>query len=190
MMSKDYGNKVIKVGLDLDGVLAEHPLGGVFFYIRQAKEKILKKVKEKKYYYPGTRLERTSWVLINSIRRPNRKGMTVLKSLVDEGKIEAYVITSRFKFLEQMTFRWLKFFKIFDKLKAVYVNSDDKFPNEFKAKTINDLGIEIYIDDDYEAIDFLSKSTKARLFWLSKAPFNPKNGFTKISSLQEALENI
>lgn len=182
--------QIIRVGLDLDGVIAEHPLGGVFFYIRQIKEKVLKKVKEKKYYYPNTHLERISWIIINSVRKPNRKGVSLVKQLVKDGKIEAYIITSRFKFLEKMTLRWLKLFGIIDCLKAVYVNIDDKFPHEFKAQVINDLGIDIYVDDDYESINYLRKETKAKLFWLSKTPFEHKNGFTKIKSLEEALESL
>lgn len=187
-MPDDNKKQIIRLGLDLDGVLAEHPLGGVFFYVRQIKEKILKKV-EKRYYYPDTFLEQKAWIVINSIRRPNKRGIGLLRKLVEEERVEVYCITSRFKFLENLTQRWLKFYRLYDSVK-LFVNKDDLYPNEFKAKVINDLGIEVFVDDDFEAISFLRKKTKAKLFWLSKSPFSPKDGFKKVSSLAEALETL
>ena len=184
--------KEIRVGLDLDGVVAKHGLGGFWVKVRIIKEAILKSVHSKKYYFPKTKLEQLAWVTINWCRVPDKKGLDLLKSLAEK-KFRFFLISSRLKFNYPSTIKWLKKYKLFDLFEKVLLNTKDGNPIYFKVEKIGSEKIDFFIDDDLEVLIALCQ-TKAKLFWVvpghRNGDENHENKITNCGSYKEALEKI
>lgn len=184
--------KKIKIGCDLDGVVARHSLGGLWVKIRLLKEKILKKVKDRDYYYPKTELERIGWKLINWLRVPDEEGLELLQKLKNEN-FTFYLITSRLKFNYPSTVKWLKKYKIFSLFEEVLVNTGDENPVGFKLKVVEEKKIDCFVDDDLEVLTKLCQ-TKAKLFWVvpghRNGEENHEDRITVCKSFTDALEKI
>jgi len=190
-MSKEE-KKETNIGCDLDGVVAKHSLGGLWVKIRILKEKILKKTKNKDYYYPKTKLEQTVWKLINWLRVPDEEGLGLLQKLKNEN-FTFYMITSRLKFNYPLTIKWLKKYKILSLFEEAFVNIGDENPVGFKLKVVEEKKIDCFIDDDLEVLIKLCQ-TKANLFWVVPGHRNGKENhegrITACRSFADALEKI
>lgn len=158
--------KVIRIGVDLDGVIAQHSLGGFWVWLRKLKEKILKKASVSNYYYPSTVFEKLGWRVINWVRKPLADKKGLFASLAKKKGVKFYLITSRFQFLEKLTKRWLKKHKLDFYFHRVLINIGDLDPFEFKTRMIKTLDLDFFIDDDLDSINYLKKKTKARFFWV------------------------
>lgn len=158
--------KMVRIGVDLDGVIARHSLGGFWVWLRKTKEKILKGASISNYYYPSTIFERLGWKIIDWIRKPlvDRDGL--FASLAKKGEIQFYLVTSRFKFLEKLTKKWLEKHNIDSYFHRVLINIDNLDPFEFKIRMIKELDLDFFIDDDLEVIDYLKEKTKTKLYWV------------------------
>lgn len=186
--------KVIKVGIDLDGVVAKHSLGGFWFWLRREKEKLLRKADYRRYYYPSTVIEKTAWQTINWLRTPSVKKDSLFTSLAAREGNQFYLVTSRFKFLERMTLQWLKRYGLFPHFHQIMMNVKDEDPLPYKDRAIKKLGLEYFIDDDLEVIDYLKKRSGARLFWVVPGHRNPgdnhHSGVETCEDLSGALKKI
>lgn len=154
----------IRIGCDLDGVVAKHSLSGFWVKVRLLKEKLLKKTHTKEYYYPATKIERTAWRVINFLRVPDSKGIVGLKDLQEKG-CHFFLITSRFKFNEPSTLKWLKKYRLSSLFDKIIINVQDKSPIDFKIEAVTREKIDFFIDDDLEILLALEK-TQAKLFWV------------------------
>lgn len=184
--------KKIKVGLDLDGVVAKHSLGGFWVKVRVVKEAILKSAHSRNYYYPKTRLEQLAWIVINWCRIPDEKGIKLLQKLVEK-KFCFYLISSRLKFNYPSTIKWLKKYNLFSLFAKVLLNVEDKNPIYFKVEKVKDEKIDFFIDDDLEVLEALCQ-TKAKLFWVvpghRNGNENHENRIVNCHSSKEALEKM
>lgn len=182
----------IRIGCDLDGVVAKHSLSGFWVKVRLLKEKLLKKTHTKEYYYPATKIEQIAWKLINSLRVPDSKGIVGLKDLHEKG-CHFFLITSRFEFNEPSTLSWLKKYRLSPLFDKIIINVQDKSPIDFKAGAIMREKIDFFVDDDLEVLFALEK-TKAKLFWVVPGHRNHlENHRQKIHSCHsfaEALREI
>ncbi len=154
--------KVIKIGFDLDGVIAQHSLGGLWFKLRMLKEKLLKKTHSSSYYFPNTFVEKIVWMLIDWFRRPYAE-RGLLSSLARTKQLQFYLITGRFQFLEKLTLKWLRKNKFSDYFEKVLINTQDLEPTAFKAKKINQLGLDFFVDDDPGVVASLKQKTAAKI---------------------------
>ncbi len=203
-------NSSIRIGFDLDGVIAAHPFGGLFLALRKIKERWLFKSHDPHYYYPETAVEKYIWKLINGFRPPTKNARELLKfiskpptvdrhaglvrQLADgsrgdgfrlspqasrlgrndtKNNCEVYLVTTRFGFLEELTTSWLKKYNLYHFFRQVIINRDDFEPNEFKVKTVKELGLDYFVDDDLETLNILSKNTETKLIWLCPPHVNP-----------------
>lgn len=157
-------NNTVRVGCDLDGVVAKHSLSGFWVKVRLLKEKLLKKTHTKAYYYPQTKIEQAAWKVINWFRVPDKKGIARLEDLRKKG-YRFFLITSRFKFNEPSTQEWLKKYRLFSLFDKVIINVRDKSPSDFKVDAIAREKIDCFIDDDLEVLLALEK-TRAKLYWV------------------------
>ena len=184
--------KEIQVGLDLDGVVAKHSLGGFWVKVRIIKEAILKGAHSKKYYFPKTKLEQLAWIVINWCRVPDKKGTDLLKSLAQKNFC-FFLISSRLKFNYPSTIKWLKKYGLFTLFKKVLLNTKDENPIYFKVEKIKSEKIDFFIDDDLEVLIALCQ-TKAKLFWIvpghKNGDENHENKIINCNSYKEALEKI
>lgn len=186
--------KIIKIGIDLDGVVARHSLGGFWVWARKIKEKILKKMRSSTHYYPNTPFERLAWKVIDGVRKPFVDKGNLFTSLSKKNDIRFYLVTSRFKFLEKLTKNWLKKYRLNSSFYRVLINTDDIDPLFFKAKAIKDYGLDFFVDDDLEVIDYLKNKTAAKLYWVvpdhKNENDNPDSRVKNCQDFPEALKKI
>jgi len=182
----------IRVGVDLDGVVAKQSFGGFWIKLRILKEKFLKKIDSQTYYYPKTKLEQLAWLLINWYRVPDNDGLFLLKSLENRGFC-FYLISSRLNFNCPSTIRWLEKYKLIPFFKEVLLNYQDQNPIAFKQEKVRDKKIDFFVDDDLEVLEALC-STDAKLFWVvpghRQGKENHQGKIKNCQSLKEALEKI
>lgn len=185
--------KKIKIAFDLDGVVARHSLGGIWVKIRLLKEKILKKVHTKEYYYPKTGIEKAAWKVINYLRLPNKEGIDKIRKMRRQNKFSFYLVTSRFKFNYPSTIRWLKKYRLLPLFEKVLVNVEDQDPIKFKLIVVKREGLNYFIDDDLEVLRTLCQ-TPAKLLWMVPRHRTKKENnsyqIKTCQSLAEALEEI
>jgi len=183
--------KPIRIGFDLDGVIAKHSLGGLWVQLRKLKEKILKKKHSSCYYYPSMLIEKRIWMLIDSRKRPFADEKNIFNSLAEKRKLRFYLVTGRFKFLERLTRKWLIKHDLINNFRQLLINIEDIDPIVFKAQTINDLKLNFFIDDDLETINTLKKKTKAEFLWIVP-PHKDKseNGDDRVKSCTHVLEAL
>jgi hypothetical protein len=181
--------KMVKIGFDLDGVLARHYLDRFWFMMRKRKEKELLAKDGRGYIYPETWLEKLFLTAINRLRRISSLDREEIKALANREGLEIYLVTGRFGFLQDLTLSWLKRNNLIRYFSYVFLNKDNQDPTYFKASVINRQGLDIFIDDDLEVLERLSSKTGARLFWLvpdwRKTEENGHYGIVSINSLGE-----
>lgn len=158
--------KTVKVGVDLDGVVARHSLGGFWVWARRVKEKILKKMHSSTYYYPSTPFERQAWKVIDGMRKPFIDKDSLFNSLSKRNDIRFYLVTSRFKFLEKLTQDWLEKHGLDSHFYRVCINVNDLDPFIFKEKVVKDHNLDFFIDDDLDCINYLKKKNNVKLYWV------------------------
>lgn len=161
--------KVLKIGFDLDGVILDNPIK--IFRIIAKKLKFIKpiffKQKKEPFYYPKTKIEKYIWWLIHKTSWRINPAIKQLKNLVKKKKIEVYVITGRYSFLENDFLKWVKKLKKLKIFKGFYFNKHDLQPNEFKIKMIKKLRLDIFVEDNWDIIEKLNSKSHTKIFWVT-----------------------
>lgn len=128
-----------------------------------------------------------------SIFRPSiNENLEFLKS-IPRDKNKLYLISSRFKFLENRTKRVIRkyhFDKIFDEM---FFNFANEQPHIFKNRIIKKLKLDYYIDDDLSLLNYAARhNPKTVFFWLiPKANQSlPEKNIFHIYPLTELFERI
>ncbi|MBL7078459.1 hypothetical protein ISS42_02280 [Candidatus Shapirobacteria bacterium] len=149
--------KIIRIGVDLDGVVVNKPpivpKKLIEWLIRSHTNH------EKKYRFPKTNLER--WIRIQShhykLRPPLSKNLQAIKNLEKLKSFEVFFISSRYRFLANQTRQWFKnYFPQFD-YKKVFINLENQQPHLFKEEMIRKLKIDYFLEDDQRTISYLRK---------------------------------
>ncbi|MBN1169137.1 hypothetical protein JXA63_04575 [Candidatus Woesebacteria bacterium] len=154
------GNKKTKIiAFDLDGVvIGKPPLIPKnlieFLYRGRINHKL-------SYRYPNSRLEIKirKFSHFPYFRFPIKQNITLIKKLAKKNTL--YVISSRYSFLEQETFRWLDHYKVKKYFKKIILNTKDEKPHLFKLDKLKKLKPDIFIEDDPLIVNYL-KSKKIR----------------------------
>ena len=180
---------VTRVGFDLDGVLLYNPSRIVRPFISRFKKIIFPK-KRLHFYYPKSSPEKFMWYLIHKSSLFVSPGIREIERLVKEGKIEAYIITARYSFLGKDLQRWLKKRNLDHIFAGVYFNERDNQPHLFKEKTIRKLGVSMYVEDNYDIVEYLSGKKTARVYWIYNMMDRGIHYPRKYPSLAEAVEAI
>ncbi|MBD3279228.1 MAG: hypothetical protein GF390_00780 [Candidatus Pacebacteria bacterium] len=163
----------LKVGFDLDGVLLYNParmMRPVIAFLK--KHRWLVKRKKKQFFVPRSKFQQWFWWLLHKSSLFVAPGYQELKKLVKEGKIEAYLITGRFKHLEADFQRWLRKMGADEVFKTVYLNQQNQQPHLFKEQLIEKLDLDVFVEDNWDIVDHLqrrfSKSNQPKkIFWVS-----------------------
>jgi len=137
------------VTIDLDGVIAKHPLQNLLVSIRKTKEKLQRKRGVKKFYYPKSNLEQALWILLNRMKKTDKDDIEALKKLKQKD-IQLILVSNRFKFLETETTNWLKKNNLGGFFDKIYLNTKNIDLNEFKCQIIKKLKANYHIDDEEE----------------------------------------
>lgn len=181
-------NKKIKVGFDLDGVLLYNP-ARVFRPITIALKQLLPKKKNDvvHFYYPKSNYEKLLWRIVHWSSLFVSEGVEDIKALVKDEKIEPYIITSRYDCLKDDFKRWLKKMDAHLIFVDTYHNAKDLQPHIFKEQKIKELGLDYFIEDNWDIVRHINKNTKAKTLWITNAFDKHIPYDLKFLSLSEAL---
>ena len=186
--------KIIRVGIDMDGVLARHSVGGFWVWVRKVKENLLKKSNCSSYYYPTSWIERFTWKIINERKKPFSTNIRILQRMKNDGNFRFFLVTGRFKFMEEQTRNWLAKYKLDSVFEKILINIPDIDPMTFKKKTIEKYDLDVYIEDDLEIINFLKGKTKTKYLWVvphyRHESENKDEDVVVCKNLSEALKKI
>jgi len=155
----------LRVGFDLDGVLLYNPARIVRPFVSFIKRIFLHK-KKLRFYYPKTNHEKLFWRLVHKSSIYNAPGISEITKLVETGKIEAYLVTARYNFLGSNVEKWVKQNKLEKTFKGVFYNSKDEQPHEFKERMIKKLSLNMYVEDNFDIVNHLTKTTPAEILWI------------------------
>lgn len=184
----------MKVGFDLDRVFIDYPPfvpGSVidWLYRHSPLEIIIKKPNNKiSYRIPTNNLEVAVRKLSHlPIFRPKiEKNIQFVKNFPQNPyPHELFLISSRYKFLEQITWKLLESTGLRDFFKSIHLNLENEQPHKFKEKVIKELKLDVYIDDDLRLLRYLkNKFPKLKLLWYNpKTKLKSKYGITVLSKL-------
>lgn len=157
--------KPLKVGFDLDGVLLYNPARIARHPVEIFKRAFFPK-RLHKFYIPSSEAEKLMWRVFHWSSLFIAPGFAEIKKLSREGKIEPYIVTARFDFLEPDFNNWIKKMRIHDSFKGTFLNKKNEQPHIFKEKVVKKLGLDIFIDDNWDIVEHLSKTTPAKTFWI------------------------
>jgi len=133
------------------------------------------------YRYPKTELE--IWLRKLShfylFRPPIKKNIEIAKEFKKQG-YKLYLISSRYSFLEKETAVWLKKRELNNLFEKVFLNLDNEQPHVFKEKTIRQLDLDYYFDDDRDMVAFLQLKFKDKIFWVKQGETITMNDKKKI----------
>lgn len=94
-----------------------------------------------------------------------------------------YLISSRYKFLENITHKLLRRYGLKDTFCSVNLNTKNEQPHFFKEKAIKRLKINLYIDDDLDLLKYLHKTCpQTKFIW-----YNPTH---KISTIPTGIITV
>lgn len=81
-----------------------------------------------------------------------------------------FLISSRYKFLENITYKLLQRYGLKNAFCSINLNTRNEQPHLFKEKAIKRLKINLYIDDDLDLLKHLKKTCpKTKFLWYNPA---------------------
>ncbi|MBI3379536.1 hypothetical protein HY029_02135 [Candidatus Gottesmanbacteria bacterium] len=187
--------RVIKVGLDFDGVVAYNPFRIIRPVVAFVKRKIFG-VNKLEFWYPKARWQQIYWAILHESSIFPSKGVDLLKDLVDKGYIEAHLVTARYSFLDNHLYRWIDRYKLRKYFKTINLNKNDEQPHIFKERMIEKHKFDYFIEDNWDIVKYLhtrqetagKKHTK--IYWI----YNILDHFVayqhKFPYLKKAIEAI
>lgn len=191
--------KFLKVGFDFDGVILYNPIRIFRPIIAFIKSIFFNHKKPLTFYYPKTKIEKLCWRIFHLSSLFPSAGLKEIKKLVKEKKIKAYLITGRYSFLKKDLQKWIRSLKLRDFFSGIYYNQKDEQPHFFKEKIIKKLNLDIYIEDNWDIVNYLKNQMKNRknrngkkikIFWIYNL-FDRKIRYkNKYSSLSLIIREI
>jgi len=176
------------VTIDLDGVLAIHPIQKTLVSLRKLKEKAKRQKGTKKYYLPQSKLEQSIWILLNDMKSPPTD-IPLLEKLKKQKNIRLILVSNRFSFLKTQTHSWLKKYNLESLFDKIYLNTEDEDLYKFKQRIIEIEKPAYHIDDEVEICDYLAnQNNNLKILLIGDNYQNEKTNSFK--SLSSALSNI
>lgn len=184
-------NKILKVGFDLDGVILYNPIKFVRPLAKTMKpiKSLIFKQKRETFYFPNSPIEKTIFSLLHLTSFKVDSGVSEINSLVKSKKIEAYIISGRYSFLKTGFNNWIKRSNPQNIFKGCFQNSTDLQPNEYKSGMINKLGLDFYVEDNWDIVNKLkNQNSKVKILWLTNFLDQFIDYPYKFSSLKKACQ--
>lgn len=179
----------LKVGFDFDGVVAYNPLR-IFRQPVASFKNIFFKKKETSFFVPKTSWQKWIWTILHETSVFPSYGIEKLKEMVQNGEIEAYIVTGRYSFLEESFYRWLKKHGLEKTFKGYYLNKANEQPHLFKERMLKKLGLDIFVEDNWDIVQHLSSKNKIRIHWIYNLLDHFKKYENKHASLQDFLKRL
>lgn len=189
--------KKLSIGFDLDGVLLYNPARIVRPFIAFAKKNFLKR-NINKFYYPKNRIEQFIWNILHKSSIWPASGINQLLDLAKRRKIKVYIISARYEFLKKDFEFWIKKIDPTKKFSGYYFNDKNEQPHLYKEKMIKELGLDIFVEDNWDIVVHLRdklkvKSEKFKVYWIynlfdSHLPYQYK--FPNLKSVVYYLKHL
>lgn len=174
------------MGLDFDGVVAYNPFRIIRAPITTFKRKVLLD-KRLKFFIPKNEWQIFLWKLLHESSVFPAEGTELLKEMVKNKEIEVYLITARYKCLNQNLDKWLVKHDLKRLFTQIYANINDEQPHEFKKRIITEKRCDFYVEDNLDIVSFLDRNSTIPVLWIFNIidrRFFKRPGF---SNLKEAL---
>jgi len=157
----------LRIGFDLDGVLLYNPARIIRPIVVFIKKLLLHK-KSLEFYYPHSPFSQWIWKQFHKSSIFIAPGVNDVKKLVKQNKIQAYLITARYSFLGPELMRWIKKNQFDSVFTGIYYNEENEQPHLFKEKMITKCNLDIYIEDNWDIVSYLSscKKLKCTVYWI------------------------
>ncbi|HEX7042210.1 MAG TPA: hypothetical protein VF189_03080 [Patescibacteria group bacterium] len=122
-------------------------------------------------------------------RPPLKRNITFLKSFAKQNKYNLYLISSRFGFLNSISYSILKRYGLEKIFHRVYFNTNNKQPHIFKDEIIKKLKIRYFVDDDLYLLKYLAQHNKTTTFYWFNSKTEGKIGenLIAITNLEQIL---
>lgn len=183
--------KVIRIGLDFDGVVTYNPMRVLRLVVSFTKHKIIK-VKKLGFFKPKSSWQR--WIYYLGIVAPSfypARGVRLLKKMANIPKYEFYLITGRYGFTKYLTHNWLKKYQLLEVFKKIYLNENDEQPHKFKLRIINQHHFDFLVEDNFDIVrDLNEQGAKTRILWIYNILESWRNYPDRFPHLERALEKI
>jgi len=184
--------KRLKVGFDLDGVILYNPARlsrPVFEFLRS---NFLKR-KKVKFHIPKTSLSKFIWYLFHKSSLFIAPGYRELKRLIEDGSVEAYIVSGRYNSLQKDFQKWMNRLEAEKYFKQFFYNQRDQQPYEFKRQKIKELQLDIYVEDNWDILEVLQKerfNKPIKLLWLSNPLDWNKSYSNKFKNLKAVVKYL
>ena len=188
-MKENNLQKKIRVGFDFDGVIFYNftKIFRPFVYIVK---KYLFGIEKTKFYIPkNSFLQKIGYALHRTSYKPNI-GFQRFLNLTKNPKYEVYVITARPSFMKNNIYDELKPYDI-KGVKKIIQNKQDAQPHIYKEKLVNELKLDYFVEDNWDIVEHLNKTTKAKTIWIYNLADNLFINYKlKAKDLNEAIKFI
>ncbi|OGK49743.1 hypothetical protein A3A55_03975 [Candidatus Roizmanbacteria bacterium RIFCSPLOWO2_01_FULL_40_14] len=146
--------KALRVGFDFDGVVAYNPLRVLRRPVMSLKQLIFPS-SELTFPIPRQKTFRFLWELAHETSFFPAYGFSELKKLLEDKKIEGYILTGRFSFLEDNLRRWLIKHDAVGLFSGIHVNNEFEQPHHFKEQMLKKLKLDYYVEDNWDIVSYL-----------------------------------
>ena len=185
-------NKLHEVGFDFDGVIMYNPARIIRPFMAFLKLKKVVKRKHLQFYQPHGPIMRWLWWLAHQSSFMPARGLDRIKELSLSKKIDAYVITGRNTQLKPDLMNKLAQLDAQHMFLKCYITHTDEQPHEFKEKMIKKLKLKVYIEDNWDIVQYLDATCgdQCEILWVYNWLDHNIPYPRKVSSLKEAIKYI
>ncbi len=156
---------MIRIGFDFDGVLFYNPTRVLRPFIYFVK-KYLFGITKTNFYIPKNGIsQKVATLMHKSSYKPN-KGFEEFLRMVNDPQYEVYIITARPSFIKDDLSKLLAPYDL-RKINGIIQNGKDEQPHLFKERMVKELGLDFFVEDNWDVVKHLSEETKARVIWVT-----------------------
>lgn len=121
-----------------------------------------------------------------------RKNIEILSQIFLNPNLKLYLVSGRYRFLENLTFKLLHRYNLINPFAKIYLNSANEQPHLFKEKILKKLNLDLFVDDDLDLLKYLQKNgIKTKLLWYNPGQKNAEtSGITAIANFSEMTKFI
>lgn len=157
--------KKIRIGFDFDGVLFYNPIRLLRPLLDLVKKYILH-VPSTTFYVAKTPSSYALMRLVHASSFMPNVGLRDFLKLLNNPNIEVYVVTARQQFLMPDLYRLLKLYGVHIPHNIIYCNEHDEQAHIFKERTMKKLGLDFYVEDNWDIVKYIRKTTATKVIWL------------------------
>ena len=149
----------MRVGFDFDGVIAYNPLR-VLRMPAMAIRRLIMPNHQLRFPVPKEKTWRFLWNIAHETSFFPAYGFAELRKLLEEKKIEGYIVTGRYSFLEKSLHDWLKKHRVEGLFKEIRLNKKDEQPHLFKERMLQKLNLDYFVEDNWDIVNYLAHGSQ------------------------------